>query len=444
MKSPASKQRLRIEYVELGWLLARFWPGNPKLHDLEELAAAYNDRGFVEPVIFDDKTGKVVAGHGRLEELEELRKAGAPAPDRIEVRGTKWFVPVVRGVAFKDVGQARRHVLASNKLVESGGYDDKLLIDLLTKIGNTAEDLAGTGVSEKELVQFLAHAATEDDKQKGATDPDAVPELPKKARSRTGDLYLLGEHRLLCGDSTIEADVRRLMGKDRAVLMATDPPYGVEYTDDVRVASDRAHVRKQREQKWEVAIDNDDKTGADIQPFLEAVFRAAVAAALDKKAAWYLWHAQMTQGFFAAAAAAAAKLILHRQIIWVKPTLLFGFGDYHWRHELCFYGWIQGNRPPFYGERNQTTVWEITNETSNANRVHPTQKPVQIFEIPMNNHVKTGGICYEPFSGSGSQIIAGQRLGRRVRAMEKDPIYVDVAVQRWEEFTGGKAKLQRA
>lgn len=123
--------------------------------------------------------------------------------------------------------------------------------------------------------------------------------------------------------------------------------------------------------------------------------------------------------------------------------MLLGFGDYHWRHELCFYGWIKGNRPEFYGERNQTTVWEFGNETSPVNRVHPTQKPVEIFAIPMRNHTKPNEVCYEPFSGSGTQIVAGEKLGRRVFAMEIDPRYVDAAVARWEGLTGKKAVLQK-
>lgn len=131
--------------------------------------------------------------------------------------------------------------------------------------------------------------------------------------------------------------------------------------------------------------------------------------------------------------------MIHRQIIWKKPQLLLGFGDYHWIHELCFYGWVKGNRPPFYGERNQTTVWDIEYDTPAPKRVHPNQKPTKVFEIPMLNHTAPGQVCYEPFSGSASQIIAGEMLKRRVFAMEVDPKYVDVGLARWEAFTGKKA-----
>jgi DNA modification methylase len=181
-----------------------------------------------------------------------------------------------------------------------------------------------------------------------------------------------------------------------------------------------------------------------LQEFLTSVFKLWADIALERNAAWYLWHAHLTQGFFAAAAAAAADVILSRQIIWAKPQLILGRGDYHWKHEPCFYGWRKGHRPPFYGERNQTTVWEIgyegTRNKSDA-KLHPTQKPTGIFDAPMLNHVRVGEICAEPFSGSGSQIIAGERNNRRVFAMELEPKYVAVALERWSVATGKTPEL---
>jgi DNA modification methylase len=144
----------------------------------------------------------------------------------------------------------------------------------------------------------------------------------------------------------------------------------------------------------------------------------------------------LTQGTFFAAAAAAADILIHRQIIWQKPSLVFGRGDYHWQHELCFYGWRRGNRPPFYGPRNQTTLWAVGRETS---KDHPTAKPVDLWKPPIENHTKIGEVIYEPFSGSGSQIIAAEQTARRCYAMELSPQYVDVAVRRWQQFTGKRA-----
>ena len=330
---------------------------------------------------------------------------------------------------------AKERALRDN--AQWGDWHEDQLAEMVYQMAADGSDVKLLGIEDDELARLLG--LTGAGGNEGLTDPDEVPEnVP--TRSKPGDLWLLGEHRVLCGDATKADDVARLMNGARAVLMNTDPPYGVAYTDETRVAAERAHGRPQRMPKWEDGIENDERTGEDIQPFLEDVFRVAVVQALRPDAAWYLWHAQMTQAFFAAAAAAAA-LLLHRQIIWVKPSLLFGFGDYHWRHELCFYGWVQGNRPPFYGERNQTSVWELTHDTANGDRVHPTQKPVELFAIPIRNHVRSGEVVYEPFLGSGSQLIAAERFGARCYGLEIEPKYVDVIVQRWENFTGKTAVL---
>lgn len=259
-----------------------------------------------------------------------------------------------------------------------------------------------------------------------AGDADAEPqidraaELNEKWQVQRGDLWRIGEHRLLCGDSTVRGDVESVMQGDVAKLMATDPPYGVAYNDET--GSGKGDT-----------IANDENDGPKLQAFLESVFKACLPS-LDKHAAWYLWHAQMTQGFFAAAAATAAAVMIHRQIIWVKPSLIMGHGDYHWKHELCFYGWVKGYRPVFYGERNQTTVWEVgrSNDTP-----HPTEKPPELWNRPITNHTKQDEVCIEPFAGSGSQLVACQNLQRKCRAIEISPNYCAVILQRmYDAFPG--------
>ena len=243
---------------------------------------------------------------------------------------------------------------------------------------------------------------------------DRAEELNKTWNVKPGDLWQIGEHRLLCGDSTKKEDVARVMGGEKAVLFATDPPYGVSYNDETGSG------------KGDKII-NDENDGPKLQQFLERCFTAWLPV-LNKNAAWYLWHAQLTQGFFAAAAAtAAAGLLIHRQIIWVKPSLIFGRGDYHWKHELCFYGWQQGNRPPFYGQRNQDTVWEFDRESSG---IHPTQKPTALWDAPIHNHTKDMEVCAEPFAGSGSQFVACQNLSRKCRGIEISEVYCAVILQR--------------
>jgi DNA modification methylase len=283
--------------------------------------------------------------------------------------------------------------------------------------------------AEEEIAALMASLTPEMNAPgAGGDDFDTTPE-ETQTRVRYGDLWQCGEHRVLCGDSTKAEDVARVMDGKKAVLMNTDPPYGIAYVSN-------AQTKDQAEDYAEIA--NDELDGEKLQAFLEQCIRAAVPH-LVENAAFYLWHPMPTQGtFFAAAAAAAADILIHRQIIWVKPSMVFGRGDYHWRHELCFYGWRRGHRPAFYGERNQTTVWEIGREND---KVHPTQKPVDLFVAPIRNHTKRGDVVYEPFAGSGSQFIAAEREGRKCYGLELEPKYVNVILSRWEAETGKQAVL---
>lgn len=397
---------------------------NARTHSDEQvaqLAASIQAFGWTNPILVDE-SGGIVAGHGRLRAAQSLGMVDVPT------------------ICLPGLTEAQRRalVLADNKLALNAGWDFGLLRDELAELDTGEFDLSVVGFSDVELEQIATW--TPDGLRPGRTAPDAAPEVPVVPVSRAGDLWLLGEHRLLCGDSAQAADVERVVGENRPKLVNTDPPYGIAYTDDARVAAERASGRSDRKTKWGGGIVNDGaRDDAKLQAFLESVIRAAVPSVADN-AAFYLWHPMLTQGTFFAAAAAAADILIHRQIIWVKPSLLFGFGDYHWRHELCFYGWRRGNRPEFYGERNQTTVWEITHEASNGARVHPTQKPVALFMPPITNHTLPGEAIYEPFAGSGSQIIAAEQTGRRCLAVEIAPEYVDVCIKRWQDFTGKEAE----
>jgi len=276
-----------------------------------------------------------------------------------------------------------------------------------------------------------------DEDSPGAGGEDEVPEAPEpgEAKVKPGDLWALGNHRLLCGDSTKAEDVKRVMGGEKAGLMNTDPPYGIAYDNRALHPAARPSMGKS------AIMLNDDLVDEKLQQFLESAFSAAVDEALKTDAAWYLWHAHLTQGFFAAAAA-AANVVLHRQIIWVKPVLVFGRGQYHWKHEPCFMGWVQGNQPPDYGlgngERTQTTVWEIAS-VSQAERKefnHSTPKPVELFTIPIVKHLKRGEVCYEPFAGSGPQFIAAEKAGVRCFGIELEPRFCDVILNRWAKYSG--------
>jgi site-specific DNA-methyltransferase (adenine-specific) len=400
-------------------------PNNPRQIEPSAaagLAASLEKFGDLS-MVFNVRSGQWVAGHQRV---AQLKAAGATEVVREGDRGyivhpktgERFFVRIVDWSAET---QRKANLAANNPRI--AGTFTPLAIEQLTMLKG---DIDFQPLKFDELLMDLGGG--EEEPAAGDCDPDDVPEPPADTISKRGDLWLLGDHRLLCGDSTSAEDVARLMNGERAGLMNTDPPYGIAYVSNAQSKAQAGGFAE---------IENDELDGPKLQAFLESAIRTAVPH-LSPGCAFYLWHPMLTQGTFfaAAAAAAAADILIHRQIIWVKPSLVFGRGDYHWRHELCFYGWVKGKRPTFYGERNQTTIWEVGREND---KIHPTQKPVELFAVPMRNHTRPGEVVYEPFSGSGSQIIAAEQLGRRCFAMELEPRYVDVAVARWERFAGKKA-----
>jgi DNA modification methylase len=398
---------VNIEQVKLDALIP--YARNSRTHSdaqVAQIAASIKEFGFTNPVLIDE-TGSIIAGHGRVMAARKLAITD---------------VPSIRLTHLTDA-QKKAYVIADNKLALNAGWDDEMLAVELSDLQDMGFDLDLTGFSTDEIEALLAPTGTE-----GLTDEDAVPEVPDAPVTVLGDVWLLGKHRVMCGDSTSIDAVEKLMGGQKAALMQTDPPYGIAYVKN---------AKSKGQGKQHVDIENDDLDGEKLQEFLEEVIKSALPS-LNDDAAYYLWHPMLTQGTFFAAAA-AADILIHRQIIWCKPSLVFGRGDYHWQHELCFYGWRRGNKPPFYGPRNQTTLWKIGRET---NKNHPTAKPVELWNAPIENHTKPGMVIYEPFSGSGSQIIAAEKLGRKCYAMELSPQYVDLTVQRWQEFTGQTATLE--
>jgi len=385
--------------------------------------------------ILIDKSGNIIAGNKTAE------AAGAVGMENVQIvksDGTK-LVAVQRTDLDINDKAARELAIADNRASELGlEWDADVLKALETEVD---VDLSPFW-DERELVQFWAKTDGE------APEPklDQAAELQREWKTERGQLWQVGRHRILCGDSTNPEDIVRLWGSNRekAALMATDPPYGVGLRlEDNHEASNAAKGIHARYRHFE-QIMGDDLEGEKLQTFLESVFRAALTI-LRPNAAWYLWHAQLSQGFFAAAAAAAAaQLLIHRQIIWVKPHFVFGRGDYHWQHELCFYGWVKGNRPEFYGERNQSTIWQLDEGGGSIRKDqdHPTQKPAALFAIPMSNHTKPGELCYEPFAGSGTQLCAAEIGKRTCYALEIEPKYVAVALQRMADM-GLKPELTK-
>ena len=378
----------------------RNWRKHPKAQ-ADALRGVLAEVGIADAVLArerEDGVLELVDGHLRAETLGDRE------------------VPVL--VLDVNEEEAWKILATHDPLAAMAEADPQILDDLLREVETSNEQL-------KAMLDELGRESGVVDQPKEIVE-DEVPEPPADPITKPGDLWLLGEHRLLCGDSTKAEDVERLMAGAKAALLQTDPPYGIAYV---------ANAKSKGQAVSHEDIENDELDGAKLQEFLELTI-TAVLPHLTDNCAFYLWHPMLTQGTFFAAAAAAADILIHRQIIWCKPSLVFGRGDYHWQHELCFYGWRKGFRPDFYGERNQTTLWHVGRETS---KEHPTAKPVALWEPPFRNHTRKGDVVYEPFSGSGSQLIAAEQLGRKCYGMEISPAYCDVIVKRWETLTGKKA-----
>jgi ParB-like chromosome segregation protein Spo0J len=308
---------------------------NARTHSDEQvaqLAASLREFGWTNPVLVDAEGG-IIAGHGRVMAARKLAAAGVKIPNWPDAEQ----VPTI-ALGHLTKAKRRAYVLADNQLATRAGWDFEVLAVELDELRDEGVDLSLLGWEQSDLNDLIG--TPNEGPEVGLTDEDAVPAVATEAISERGDVWLLGKHRLMCGDSTKPDEVKRLLAGKKAVLLQTDPPYGIAYV---------ANAKSKGQSIAHDDIENDDLDGEKLQAFLEDVIRAALPH-LTKGVAFYLWHPMLTQGtFFAAAAAAAADILIHRQIIWQKPSLVFGRGDYHWQHELCFYGWIRGNRPPFYG-----------------------------------------------------------------------------------------------
>lgn len=395
-------------------------PKNARKHNPRNIGMiekALGEVGAARSIVIDEE-GTILAGNGVV---EAAAQAGIERVQVVDADGE-----TIVAVRRKGLTQEQKTKLAlfDNRTAELAEWDTEVLADI-------ADDIPLDDLFNPDELRDLGVGLTEPAEDPGAQ-IDRAEELQEKWQVQRGQVWEISKHRLMCGDSTSAEDVARLMGDVRAGLMNTDPPYGVGYAND-----ERPHpgVAKPRVAKPRVA--KDEFHDEELQRFLEGAFGAAVSCALLPNAAWYLWHAHLTQGFFAAAAAAAAAdVILHRQIIWVKPVLLLGRGQYHWKHEPCFMGWVRGHEPPDYGlgngERVQTTIWEIQPISAAERRAfnHSTPKPVGLFTIPIIKHLRAGEVCYDPFEGTGPQFVAAEQTGRICYGMEIEPKYCAVTLER--------------
>lgn len=403
-----------IEQVPIDSL--RAYARNPRLHSddqVAKLAASLVEFGWTVPVLVDD-AGEVIAGHGRL---MAARKLGVSR------------VPVIR-LSHLTPEQARGYRVADNQLTLLGEWDEAALAEEAHWLNGVGYNLDLLGFDNDELTRLMAPLdGTTDSGESGLAGEDQIPETPEDPVTRTGDLWILGEHRLLCGDSTKADDVIRVMNGESAILFATDPPYLVDY-DGTNHPSKQGGPDKNKDWGESYGITWDDASGG--AELYETFIRTAIEHAIEPNAAWYCWHASRRQAMLEGVWQKVGAFV-HQQLIWAKNNPVLTRSYYLWKHEPCFFGWMKGNMPPKNtGVEWAPTVWQIDTLAGDDRPEHPTPKPIDCFAIPMRQHVTPGQVCYEPFSGSGSQIIAGEMTGRRVFAIEISPQYVDVAVKRWQ------------
>ena len=376
------------------------YANNARTHSeaqVTQIAGSIREFGFNNPVLVDGTNG-IIAGHGRVLAARQLGMQ---------------TVPVIE-LGHLSEAQKRAYILADNRLAEQAGWDRELLSLELGELSDLGVDLDMLGFDASELDDLLSH---------DAADPreEETPEPPEDPVSRLGDLWCLGPHRLLCGDATDAEYVKRLLGDVRPHLMATDPPYGVNYDPEWRNRAGASETKRTGKVK------NDDR----------ADWRAAWALFPGDVA--YVWHGAL-HATTVAESLVASGFEVRSQIIWAKERHVLSRGPYHWQHEPCWYA-VRG-KGHWSGGRKQSTLWSIASRDQDAETVHGTQKPVECMRRPMLNNSSPGQAVYEPFCGSGSSIIAAETCKRACYAMELDPAYVDVAVKRWEAFSGQTATLE--
>jgi DNA modification methylase len=377
---------------------------NPRTHTPEQVAqvaGSIAEFGFVNPILVGSDH-VIIAGHARFAAAQKLGLAEVPV------------------IVLSHLSEAQRRalVIADNRLALNAGWDEEMLRVELAALQEVDFNLDLTGFAEQELARLL----TEQQALVGLTDEDAAPPLPEVPVTTAGDVWLLGNHRLLAGDATAAADIERLMGGETADLVFTDPPYNVDYEGYT-------------EEK--LKIKSDRMSDHDFQQFLGAAFRS-YRSLVKPGASLYVCHSSSRQREFQNALEAAGFEV-RCQVIWAKNTFAWGFGRYKFQHEPIFYAHVASESDAWYGDKSQSTLWQENKPA--ANRLHPTMKPVELIERALVNSSKAGDVVVDLFGGSGSTMIACERRGRKARLLEIDAKYADVIIRRYQEYTGKPAVL---
>ena len=393
-------QDLKIQYKKIEDLIP--YVNNSRTHSEEQvtqIASSIKEFGWTNPILVDGENG-VIAGHGRILAGKKLGHTEVPT---IELSG------------LSDA-QKKAYVIADNKLALNAGWDAEVLKVEFEELQNLGYDLSLTGFSDKELKEFTTEVV------EGLTEEDAVPELPEEPKTKIGDIYILGNHRLMCGDSTSIDAIEKLMDGKKADMIFTDPPYGVSYTGGLQNSKNglKGDAREM--------IKNDD-----IDLYEEAV---TIASMYCNGAVFMFYADTVPFGLYRGVENVGGDVVA--LLIWKKKGGYGALGaSYKPNHEPCLLWKPKGAKLNFIGATNENRIWEEDKE--GVNKLHPTQKPVSIPKRAIGNH--NAEIVLDMFGGSGSTLIACEELGRKARLMELDPKYCDVIVKRWEDFTGKKAEL---
>ena len=390
-------------------------PGNPRRGDVDAVASSLARFGQRKPIVVDSN-GMIVAGNHTWAAAKQL---GWPK------------IAVVRVV--DDEATARAFALADNRTAELGGYDEAALLDLIRAVGDVDADLlADTGWDDESIADLI------DRIDPGLPDDppdDDPPEPPADPRSVTGDVWLLGGHRVVCGDAGDAGAYEALLGDDKAACVWTDPPYGVAVASRIGT---KARTSAEARSEGTLQIANDNMSTAELEQFLRDTLGMTLAHT-KPGAPWYVAapHGPIGVAF----SVVLDELDVWRSsLVWVKDTLVLSRQDYHYRHEPLYYGWTPGGAHDWLGDRAQTTVLEFPRPRRNAE--HPTMKPIELVAYCLRNSAPNGGLVLDPFAGSGSTLMACEYTGRKARAIELDPRYVDVICRRWQEYTGSKPVLE--
>lgn len=430
----------RIVWVRVSDAVERLWEENPKEHDIGALTRSLQRYGLQELPIFDPillaingARGAIKAGNGRIEALDMMEKAGAELPRGLATTAAgEWAIPVITGVDAASENMARAYAIDSNNLVMAGGTFTAL--DMARMWNNDGYKAILKSLAD---AQELPETVDGDDldmlmqigKPPAKTPPARLGEIPallEKWQPKLGDLWLAGKHRILCGDATSADDHERLMQGVTPLLMMTDPPYGVKLDHEWRTEA----TKKQRSSPRGGQIENDDRDDW------------GVVYELYQPQVLYVWHAGAHAGTVGVNLHAAGYPV-RQQIIWVKPQMVLSRQAYHWQHEPCYYAVRQGANANWVGDHKQTTIWMMDSPISSstakddlddAATLHPTQKPVEAYQRAIINHTKTGDVTCDPFLGSGTAVVAAESLNRVCYAVELDPRFMAVSLQRLEDM----------